>query len=248
MLVHGFTQSGASWRRVAELVGAGRAVVAPDLPGHGRSPRIDPAPGDPGDVDRLAATGRALAAAAGRGTYVGYSLGGRCCLHLALGERRAAVDRLVLVGAHPGIVEPEAREQRRAADDELARRLELAGDEGLPSFVDEWLAGPLFAHLDVAAADRPSRLVNTASGLAWALRHLSTGIQAPLWDRLGEIEIPVLVVSGADDDKFRAIGERTASAIGANARVAVVQRAGHAAPFEQPEAFVELLEAFLAET
>ncbi len=241
-LVHGFTQSGASWRRVSARLGARYTVVTPDLPGHGASPLG--ASGSPGG---LTATGRALGAAVGRGSYVGYSLGGRCCLHLALDDRDRLVERLVIVGTHPGIADPKARDERRSHDDVLADRLERAGPDGLAAFVDEWLAGPLFRHLSDEAADRPSRLVNTAAGLAWSLRSCGTGTQAPLWDRLAELSIPVLVVVGAKDAKFRPIAERTTEAIGGNARMAVVPGAGHAVPFERPEAFADLVSSFLLE-
>jgi len=106
VLVHGFTQTSASWARIAGELEADFEVVTPDLPGHGRSPLPDPGSG-------LAATARALGEAGGKAGYVGYSLGGRCCLHLAL-ESPGLVERLVIVGAHPGIVDETERRQRRA--------------------------------------------------------------------------------------------------------------------------------------
>lgn len=236
-LVHGFTQSGRSFAKVAAGLKQQFDVVTPDLPGHGP---------DPVAATGLAAAGRSLARAVGRASYVGYSLGGRCCLRLALDDRDGLVERLVLVGVQPGLVVAAERSRRRADDEALARRLEQGGDAGLPAFVDDWLAGPLFAHLDAEAADRPSRLVNTAAGLASSLRTCGTGAQAPMWDRLGQLELPVLVVVGAADEKFRPVAEATAEAIGPQARMAVVPGAGHAVPFEQPGAFLELLGEFLA--
>ena len=43
VLVHGFTQTGASWRTVAEGLD-GHEVVAPDLPGHGANASAVAAP------------------------------------------------------------------------------------------------------------------------------------------------------------------------------------------------------------
>jgi 2-succinyl-6-hydroxy-2,4-cyclohexadiene-1-carboxylate synthase len=237
VLVHGFTQTSASWDRVARLLEHDFEVVVADLPGHGRSPIPDAGSG-------LEEAGAALASVGGRAAYVGYSLGGRCCLHLAL-EAPRLVERLVLVGAHPGIEDASARRLRRESDDELAARLERDGDEALPAFVESWLAGPLFAHLSAEQADRSSRLSSSAAGLAASLRTAGTGTQAPLWDRLGELDMPVLVVAGALDDRFAPLAERTAEAIGANARLELLEGAGHAAPFERPEAFVALLRDFL---
>ncbi|MGD0440540.1 MAG: alpha/beta fold hydrolase, partial [Acidimicrobiales bacterium] len=123
VLVHGFTQTGGSWARVAEQLAGEFEVVTPDLPGHGRSPL-------PGDGSGLTGTAEALGRAGAKAGYVGYSLGGRCCLHLAL-DSPGLVERLVVIGAHPGIVDEEERRQRRAADERLAAELERGGDAGV---------------------------------------------------------------------------------------------------------------------
>ncbi len=240
VLVHGFTQTGASWRTVAAALRAHHEVCAIDLPGHGRSGEIA--------ADDLAGAARLLGETGGKASYVGYSLGGRTCLTLALDAPRL-VERLVLVGATPGIADPAERAERRAADDALAARLE--GDArapgGLDAFLDEWLAGPLFANLSPEQADRAARAGNAPARLAGALRALGTGAQPPSWDRLCTLKMPVLVCAGERDEKFRAIGAAMVGAIGGNARLALVPGAGHAAPFEVPAAFGALVADFLAE-
>ena len=57
----------------------------------------------------------------------------------------------------------------------------------------------------------------------------------PLWDRLGELAMPVTLVAGERDAKFREIAERMAAALPA-ARLEVVPGAGHAVQLERPEA------------
>ncbi len=240
MLVHGFTQTSASWAPVARELEADFEVVTPDLPGHGRSPMPERGSG-------LIETARALGEAGGRAGYVGYSLGGRCCLHLAL-QAPGLVERLVVVGAHPGISDETGRRLRHAEDERRAAELERGGDAIVPEFLHDWLAGPLFAHLTEEQADRPSRLSNSAAGLAASLRTVGTGTQAPLSERLGELEMPVLVVVGALDDKFRPLAAQTVEAIGRNARLAVVAGTGHAVCFERPVAFVETVREFLDPT
>ncbi len=180
--------------------------------------------------------------AGGVGVYVGYSLGGRLCLRLAL-ERPDLVRGLVLIGASPGIADPGQREARRDADEALARRIER---DGVEVFLDAWLAGPLFSSLPVEAAGRDERLANTAEGLAYALRRLGTGVQESLWDRLGELRPPVLLVAGERDPKFAGIAREMAAAIGPTARVAVVAGAGHAVHLERPAETAALVEEFMA--
>ena len=235
VLVHGFTQTGRSWGPIASNLGRDHEVVAVDAPGHGGSAAVRV-----GLVDGA----HLLGAVGGRATYVGYSMGGRLALHLTLAEP-ALVERLVLIGAAAGIEDPGERAARRAADEDLAADLERFG---LDAFLDRWLAGPLFTTLPDDQADRAERLRNTPAALASSLRLAGTGTQDPLWDRLPEIGAPVLLLAGELDAKFRAVAERMARAIGANAQTAIVPAAGHAAHLEHPAAFLAILRRWLAET
>ncbi len=70
---------------------------------------------------------------------------------------------------------------------------------------------------------------------------MGTGSQEPLWPRLGELAMPVLLVVGEGDAKFRTIAERMEAAIGPGATIAVVDGSGHAVPLEQPEACARLI-------
>ncbi len=232
-LVHGFTQTLSSWGSLAENLAVDHRVICVDAPGHGGSAAVR--------AD-LWEGGRLLGRTAGRASYVGYSMGGRLCLHLALAEP-SLVDKLVLIGATAGIDDPAERALRREADEALARQLEA---EGLETFLRRWLAQSLFAGLAPDAAAIEARRQNTVAGLAGSLRSAGTGAQDPLWDRLHELAMPVLVVAGERDDKFRALGERLVTSIGPNAHLAVVPNAGHAAHLEAPEHFLTLFREFLA--
>jgi 2-succinyl-6-hydroxy-2,4-cyclohexadiene-1-carboxylate synthase len=232
VLVHGFTQTLAAWGAVGERLAGRWEVVRVDLPGHGGSGRVRVGFGEAAGL---------VGEAGGVATYVGYSLGGRVCLRLAL-DRPDLVRGLVLVGASPGIADPGARAERRRADEALAQGVER---DGVAAFLERWLAGPLFAGLSAEAAGRQDRLANTADGLAYALRRLGSGAQEPLWDRLPGLRPPTLLVAGALDPKFAGLAREMAAAIGPNARVELVAGAGHAVQLERPEAVAALLEAFL---
>jgi 2-succinyl-6-hydroxy-2,4-cyclohexadiene-1-carboxylate synthase len=232
-LVHGFTQTSASWGPVAERLARWFEVVPVDLPGHGGSGAVRV-----GFAEAAGLVGKA----GGPAAYLGYSLGGRLCLRLAL-DRPDLVRALVLIGGSPGIADAGGRAERRAADERLARRIER---DGVAAFLDDWLAGPLFATLPEEAAGREERLANTAEGLASALRRLGTGAQEPLWDRLGQLRPPALLVAGERDPKFARIAMEMAAAIGPTAQVALVPGAGHAAHLERPAATAALIEEFLA--
>ncbi len=233
VLAHGFTQTLASWDPIAARLADRHRVVRVDLPGHG---------GSAGVRTGFAEAAALLGEAGGRAAYVGYSLGGRLCLRLAL-DRPGLIRALVLVGASPGIADPAERAARRAADEARATELER---DGLERFLERWLAQPLFATLPSERAGRVARLANTPAALAASLRLHGTGTQAPLWERLGSLRPPVLLLAGALDRKFAGLAERMAAAIGPGARVALVADAGHAAHLERPEEVGRLIERFLA--
>ncbi|MEZ5208990.1 MAG: hypothetical protein R2690_18915 [Acidimicrobiales bacterium] len=122
---------------------------------------------------------------------------------------------------------------------------------GVDAFLDEWLAQPLFGGLTVDQAQRSARRANTADGLAAALRDLGTGAQPdlrPALDRLRRRRLPVLVVVGADDAKFTAIGHELVQAIGPTASLSSIAGAGHTAHLERPEPFLEALRQWLGST
>lgn len=233
VLVHGFTQTARCWGPFGADLTEHHDVWAVDAPGHGRSSEVR------ADLVEGAAL---LGAAGGPATYVGYSMGGRLTLHLALAQPEL-VERLVLIGATPGIEDDTERAGRRAADDALADHLE---DIGVDAFLDEWLAQPLFAGLSPAAAGLGERRRNTVAGLASSLRWAGTGTQEPLWEDLRRLTMPVLLVVGADDTKFLSIAERMADRIGPTATIAAVPAAGHSAHLERPVEAAEAVRAWLA--
>jgi 2-succinyl-6-hydroxy-2,4-cyclohexadiene-1-carboxylate synthase len=232
VLLHGFTQTGRCWVPVDADLTRGHEVVRIDAPGHGGSSAVR------ADLSETAAL---LATAGGPAIYVGYSMGARMALHVAL-EQPRVVQGLVLIGGTPGIVADAERAERRERDRALAQRLRT---EGVDAFLAFWLAQPLFAGLPPAGRFDDERRRNTAEGLASSLELAGTGSQASLWDRLAGIDVPTLVVAGADDTRYADIAERTAAAIGPHARAALVPGAGHAAHLEQPDAFLEVLHGWL---
>lgn len=224
ILLHGFTHTGRSWGHVERMAEqAGHAPAAPDLRGHGASAAVRPI-----DVPHVVADVAALAEEA---VLCGYSMGGRIALHTALAHPER-VRRLVLVSTTAGIDDPAQRAERRAADEALATEIER---DGLEAFAARWAAQPLFADLppEAAAAAHADRLRNDAVGLAAALRGLGTGVMEPVWDRLGELRMPVAIVVGERDAKFLAIGRRLAGAL-PDPSLVVVPGAGHALHLEAP--------------
>jgi 2-succinyl-6-hydroxy-2,4-cyclohexadiene-1-carboxylate synthase len=233
VLLHGFTQTGRSWAPTVAALGERYRALAPDIRGHGAAAAARP-------VDFASVHADVLARAPQRFELAGYSMGGRIALSLALAAP-ARVSRLVLVGASPGIADERERAARRAADEALAERIER---DGIEAFAAHWSALPLLADQppDVAAAAHALRLAQSPAGLAAALRGLGSGVMEPLWDRLPQLAIPVTLIAGKRDAKFRALAQRMAALL-PDPALRVVAGAGHAVQLERPEAVAELLAA-----
>ena len=225
-LLHGFTQNARAWGEFQELLSETNMIEAVDLPGHGGSSRVH------ADLWKTAAL---VSESCGPADFIGYSLGGRVLLHLAL-ARPDVVRRAVFIGATAGIEDQEERVARVAADELIASDLdEVARDDGsLYGFLSSWLSGPLFDGLNDESACMSARMENTAAGLASSLRLCGTGRQEPLWERVCELDMPVLVLAGDRDERFKVLGRRLAEAMGANAGFAVVAGSNHACQLERP--------------
>jgi 2-succinyl-6-hydroxy-2,4-cyclohexadiene-1-carboxylate synthase len=224
VFLHGFTHTGRSWQPVIATLGERYTSVAEDIRGHGDASERVP-------VTLGAVIGDVLARAPERFTLVGYSMGGRIALHVALAAP-ARVERLVLIGASPGIADDDEREARRRADEELADEVERSS---IDEFARRWAKTPVLAGLpsEVLEAAHADRLRSTPAGLARALRGLGTGALPSLWDRLGELAMPVTLVVGERDSKFQTMAAEMAGGV-PSANVVVAPGAGHAVHLEAP--------------
>jgi 2-succinyl-6-hydroxy-2,4-cyclohexadiene-1-carboxylate synthase len=226
VLVPGFTQTAASWGKVAEIVEASHEVVALDVPFR----------------ETFASTANAIGVRGRRAIYVGYSMGGRLCLRLAL-DRPDLVRGLVLVSASPGLVDAHARVQRAASDEELARSVER---DGIESFLEQWLSQPMFATVAPDAPGLAERNELGAAFVAHSLRVLGVATMEPMWDELAVLRVPVALVTGTADEKYEHIALLMLERMRGDA-VHVRLEGGHSLPLEQPAVLGGFIAAFAAQ-
>jgi 2-succinyl-6-hydroxy-2,4-cyclohexadiene-1-carboxylate synthase len=91
-----------------------------------------------------------------------------------------------------------------------------------------------------------NRININPSSAAEVLESLSQGEQPNLWPGLGELSLPTLVMAGAEDNKYRELAVRMASAIPEN-RLSIIPEAGHITHLENKTEFVGALKTFLDE-
>lgn len=243
IFLHGFTGSSKTWRNMIPYF-ADYKLVLIDLIGHGETD----SPADPERFsmefqlhdleeifERLGLRDFALS---------GYSMGGRVALAYACTypERLRA---LILESASPGLKEEQQRADRRDSDKLLAEGI-LSG--GIASFVDSWEKVPLFKTQEilpaaVKAAVRTERLAQNPLGLANSLLGMGTGSQASYWEKISQLELPVLLVTGKLDAKFTAIAEKMVSLMPSAVHGEIA--AGHALHVEKPAEFATIVGEYL---
>ncbi len=241
VLLHGFAGRGDDFAPVVAELAPSRTVVAANLPGHDRLTPVAPERGFAGVVGDLAAAFEALSL---RDIHIaGYSLGARVALALLL-ERPRLFRRGSLIGVNPGLSSDAERSERAQSD---ARWAELLRREGMAEFLRQWEAQPLFASqadlpAGVREAQRARRLVLDPRQLASALETLSLAAMPDFWPRLAGLEVPVQLVAGERDGKFRAIAE-AALQLAPRSELHVVRGAGHNVVLERPGELAALLDA-----
>lgn len=180
---------------------------------------------------------------------VGYSMGGRLALYLAL-EYPERFDSLILESASPGLRTERERTARRRYDEELARRLDAAGAADFRAFLEVWHRQPLFVslagHEGLLEKLITDRTRNDPKELARSLRGMGTGSQPSLWEDLPNLKVPTLAVAGEYDEKFVGIA-REMSETSRKIECVVVAGAGHNVHAERPGEFVRLLKRFVGD-
>jgi 2-succinyl-6-hydroxy-2,4-cyclohexadiene-1-carboxylate synthase len=207
-------------------------IISLDLPGHGESSS---------EESSLWQAAQQIVDICGEATYIGYSLGARVALHCAL-QSPSSVKRLVLCGATPGLRSNEEREARRVADEKIAQSIEQTP---LADFLNTWTRQAIFDGYVPDEKDISIRLCNKASGLAMSLRTMGTGTQEDLWEKLSQLPMPVLLVTGEEDYKFSQIAAEMKALIGTTAQHIQIPQCGHSVPFQKPAEFCSVVSQFI---
>ncbi|MBW4577071.1 MAG: 2-succinyl-6-hydroxy-2,4-cyclohexadiene-1-carboxylate synthase [Aphanothece sp. CMT-3BRIN-NPC111] len=242
LLLHGFMGSSDDFKNAMALLADQFYCIAIDLPGHGKTQVLG---GE--ECYTMPNTAQALIYLLDqlnieKSYLLGYSMGGRLALYLTL-HFPDRFRKVVIESASPGLNTIEEKVLRLQADAQLAKKL-ATGD--FYSFLVNWYNQPIFKYLKTHPKFEyliESRLASNPLELAKSLCQMGTGSQPSLWEQLEYNEIPLLLLVGEYDDKFKNINEEIARSC-IVAELKIVKDCGHNIHFENINVWIRYVAEF----
>ena len=238
VLIHGFGMDCRMWEPQIESFATRWQVIRYDLRGFGRSsvPEEGQAYAHAEDL-----AGLLVGLGIQQAHLCGLSLGGEVAVDFALRYPGAVLSLTLVDSVLDGF---EWSERQRSLDGDVWR----AGREvSVDAARARWKAHPLFVPLmqHPDAWSRFEAMVDSYSGWHWQHRNPATWVEPEAIERLGEINLPSLVVVGERDlQDFLEVADVLAWGIH-HARKVLLPGAGHLSPMEAPDAFAATLINFL---
>ena len=227
LLTHGYSATSQMWRSQIDALSRDHTLILWDMRGHGQSdsPEDDAQYSEAHTTQDMAALLDHLGFSTG--VIGGLSLGGYMSLAF-YADYRERVDGLLIIDTGPGFKKDSARDAWNQTAIDRAVAIERDGA----------------AALEGRSAEQATSEHKNVAGLAWAARGLLTQHTPRVIESLPGIEVPSIVVVGADDEPFRVATDYMAAKI-PGAQKVVIPDAGHAANMDQPEVFNEAITGFL---
>ncbi|WRH66441.1 MAG: 2-succinyl-6-hydroxy-2,4-cyclohexadiene-1-carboxylate synthase [Planktothrix sp. GU0601_MAG3] len=176
---------------------------------------------------------------------MGYSMGGRLGLYLTLNFPQY-FQKVILESTSPGLKTESERLQRLISDNQKAQQLQTID---FTLFLEKWYHQPLFKTL----TNHPEfdqvfehRLKNNPLELSKSLRYLGTGNQPSLWEKLSENQIPLLLLVGEYDHKFKHINQEI-NQLCPVSQLQIIPNCGHNILIENPQQWIHAIVKFLSE-
>lgn len=241
LFLHGFMGSSNDWWPLLTQLSKYFHCICVDLPGHGQTASSDE------NIPSIACSLLELLGSLSIDQpcqLFGYSLGGRIALYLALHYpqywRKVAVE-----SASVGLATPAAQQERQRQDQAIARKLRQPNLD-FAEFLKDWYQQPVFQGMNTHPnfpALIAQRLQNKPFALAQSLENAGLGSQPYLGQLLSNNQIPLLLMVGANDDKFVAINQTMAASCPA-AELLIVPHCSHNIHWQQPQQWSQTLQVW----
>lgn len=244
LFIHGFTCSSDYWNDVISNLGEDILCVTYDLPGHGKTTiHTDDTYYTLDFQLKLIDFIIDFFQIKNFGIY-GYSMGGRIALNYAIKNK---VDFLILESTNPGLESEDERNLRYVEDKKIVEFIE---SHSVKEFIDVWMAKDLFKDLSSNNPNMFNKIKtmkyhNNKTGLIKSLLGMSQGIIKPVWEELENLDIPVLLLSGSEDEKYTKIHKKMNKLL-PNAQNISIKGVSHNIHLSKPDVLAQYVKAFLA--
>ncbi|MEG8946642.1 2-succinyl-6-hydroxy-2,4-cyclohexadiene-1-carboxylate synthase [Rosettibacter firmus] len=243
IFLHGFTGCAEDWLFIFDKLPSEYYPIAIDLIGHG----LTDSPDDPNYY-----TCRAIV---NQLNYIfeslkihklilcGYSMGGRAALSYCLHYPQKIIAS-IFESTTAGIEDITIKKERVISDFLLAEKIR---EEGIESFIDYWMNNPLFKtqkEIPEYELIKKKKYKNSVIGLSNLLMGFSTGLMPSYWDKINQLEFPVLLITGSLDEKYTSISKRMKEKL-KNAEHKIAESCGHNVHLEKPDVFIKFVLDFL---
>lgn len=239
LFVHGFPLNHMMWNAQLPVFAERHRVIAPDLRGFGSSVDTEGTVSMEDFADDLAAILDDLQVREPV-VYCGLSMGGYIGWQFVR-KYRQRLRGLVLCDTRAAADTPEAAAGRR----KMAEQVIAEGTQPVADGMVSKALSPrtMTERPEVVAAVKGMILSSDPTGVAAAQRGMAA--RPDVTDQLGQIDLPTLLIVGADDALTPVDEMRRMSQAIPHARFAVIPDSGHLSPLENPRAFNAALAEFL---
>lgn len=246
LFIHGFTGNAEEWEPIIEQMPDNFNYAALDLIGHGKSDKsVNPEHYSTTAIVEQIKTVKDKLTSINPIILIGYSMGGRAALSFATNYPKD-IKGLILESASAGIKNESERKKRYEDDMELVK---FINEHSMEEFIELWYDQEMFNTQRRFSNDklkkmRKNKYDNSKIGLSNMLKGFSSGIMPPLHDRLKNITVRTILVSGELDSKYTFINSKIVRAFH-KAKHKVVKNSGHNTHLEEPKRFVEIVTNYL---
>jgi 2-succinyl-6-hydroxy-2,4-cyclohexadiene-1-carboxylate synthase len=219
--------------------------IAIDLIGHGKSDSPQSANQYSSDSISAQIDGVITTFTQKKVILAGYSMGGRAALTFAVNNPEK-LKGLILESSSAGIKKHSERKIRVDSDEKQA---EFILQNDINTFLTKWMDQELFGTLKRFSNSKlevlkKARLHNNPIALTNTLRSFGLGVMPYLGDNLGNLNFPILLLTGQLDSRFTRINAHLQKQF-PKAKHIVVTNSGHNIHLEEPKRFVKSVNKFL---
>lgn len=175
----------------------------------------------------------------------GYSMGGRLALKTALTSPKT-FQGLILESTNCGISDDSGRKERRKTDEQRARKIENDFSGFLKKWKDlELFRSPLPVNKNLSQNYHKIQKDQNPQAMAATLRGFGTGSMTPVSSDLKQLVLPVLLLTGSNDEKYQRINRYLVDQL-PNAVFSSIP-AGHRTHLDNPGGFLREIKSFFNE-